>query len=232
MAAATRSKFTKQLDDIEEYLSRLTEKCASDVRAAGLAACGDKGASEGVMAGRKNEDRLRNAIEENCLDVMLLQQPLIGEDLRFVSGAFRIVSDLTHIDGMTRDIAFLVEEIPAKATKKLADDFTEMAEATAVMVEEAGAAFAASDVEKAQKVVEDDNRVNALYDEVEEKLVGLIRDGKSSARYLPELLMVAKYFERIGDLAKRVGAWAIFRVTGEHVVAEKASPQRPEGQDP
>ena len=231
MAAATRSKFTKQLDDIEEYLNRLTEKCASDVRAAGLAACGDKGASEGVMAGRKNEDRLRNAIEENCLDVMLLQQPLIGEDLRFVSGAFRIVSDLTHIDGMTRDIAFLVEEIPAKATKKLADDFTEMAEATAVMVEEAGAAFAASDVEKAQKVVEDDNRVNALYDEVEEKLVGLIRDGKSSARYLPELLMVAKYFERIGDLAKRVGAWAIFRVTGEHVVAEKASQQVSETQE-
>ena len=231
MAAATRSKFTKQLDDIEEYLSRLTEKCASDVRAAGLAACGDKGASEGVMAGRKNEDRLRNAIEENCLDVMLLQQPLIGEDLRFVSGAFRIVSDLTHIDGMTRDIAFLVEEIPAKATKKPAAEFTEGAEATAGMVEEAGAAFAASDVEKAQKVVEDDNRVNALYDEVEEKLVGLIRDGKSSARYLPELLMVAKYFERIGDLAKRVGAWAIFRVTGEHVVAEKASQQRPEGQE-
>ena len=106
-----------------------------------------------------------------------------------------------------------------------------MAEATAVMVEEAGAAFAASDVEKAQKVVEDDNRVNALYDEVEEKLVGLIRDGKSSARYLPELLMVAKYFECIGDLAKRVGAWAIFRVTGEHVVAEKASQQVSETQE-
>ena len=162
-AAATRSKFTKQLDDIEEYLRRLTEKCASDVRAAGLAAVGDKGAAEGVMAGRKNEDRLRNAIEENCLDVMLLQQPLIGEDLRFVSGAFRIVSDLTHIDGMTRDIAFLVEEIPAKASEQLSDDFTEMAEASAVMVEEAGAAFAAADVETAQKVVEDDNRVNALY---------------------------------------------------------------------
>ena len=218
-AAATRSK---QLDDIEEYLRRLTEKCASDVRAAGLAATGDKGAAEGVMSGRKNEDRLRNAIEENCLDVMLLQQPLIGEDLRFVSGAFRIVSDLTHIDGMTRDIAFLVEEIPAKAAKKLTTEFTEMSECAASMVEQAGAA----DVEGAQRVVEEDNRVNELYDEVEGKLVELIRAGKSSAQYLPELLMVAKYFERIGDLAKRVAAWAIFRVTGEHVVAEKASQQR------
>ncbi|WP_455137832.1 phosphate signaling complex PhoU family protein [Thermophilibacter sp.] len=220
---ATRTKFTKQLEDIEGHLNRLTEKAASDVRAAGLAATGDKGAAEGVMSGRKTEDRLRNAIEENCLDVMLLQQPLIGEDLRFVSGAFRIVSDLTHIDGMTRDVCWLVEEIPAKAAKKLSAELSEMAECAARMVEQSGAAFAASDVEAAQKVVEQDNRVNELYSEVEEKLVGLIRDGKSSARYLPELLMVAKYFERIGDLSKRVAAWAIFRVTGEHVVAEKTS---------
>lgn len=231
MSAATRSKFTKQLDDIQEYIDRLTEKAASDVRAAGLAATGDKGAAEGVMSGRKTEDRLRNAIEENCLDVMLLQQPLIGEDLRFVSGAFRIVSDLTHIDGMTRDICFLVEEIPAKAAKKISDELKEMAELSASMVEKSGAAFGASDVEAAQEVVEQDMRVNTLYSEVEEKLVGLIRDGKSSAQYLPELLMVAKYFERIGDLAKRVGAWAIFRVTGEHVVAEKASQQVSETQE-
>ena len=231
MSAATRSKFTKQLDDIQEYIDRLTEKAASDVRAAGLAATGDKGAAEGVMSGRKTEDRLRNAIEENCLDVMLLQQPLIGEDLRFVSGAFRIVSDLTHIDGMTRDICFLVEEIPAKAAKKISDELKELAELSASMVEKSGAAFGASDVEAAQEVVEQDMRVNTLYSEVEEKLVALIRDGKSSAQYLPELLMVAKYFERIGDLAKRVGAWAIFRVTGEHVVAEKPSQQVGEGQE-
>ena len=231
MVISTRTKFVKQLEDIQGYLDRLTEKAASDIRAAGLAATGDKGAAEGVMAGRKTEDRLRNAIEENCLDVMLLQQPLIGEDLRFVSGAFRIVSDLTHIDGMTRDICFLVEEIPAKAAKKISDELKEMAELSASMVEKSGAAFGASDVEAAQEVVEQDMRVNTLYSEVEEKLVGLIRDGKSSARYLPELLMVAKYFERIGDLAKRVGAWAIFRVTGEHVVAEKASQQVSEGQE-
>ena len=65
--------------------------------------------------------------------------------------------------------------------------------------------------------------MNDLYAEAEEKLVGLIRDGKSSAQYLPELLMVAKYFERMGDLAKRIAAWAVFRATGEHTVAEKES---------
>ena len=98
-----------------------------------------------------------------------------------------------------------------------------MSEQAASMVERAVDAFVERDVELAQQVIEADHKVNSLYAESEEKLVALIRDGKSSAEYLPELLMVAKYFERIGDLAKRVAAWAIFRVTGEHRVEEKPS---------
>lgn len=220
---ATRTKFTEQLDEVKGFIQRLGEKTVADVRAAGLAAAGDEGAAEGVMDGRKAEDRLRSAIETSCLDIMLLQQPLIGEDLRFVSGSFRMVSDLSHIDGMTRDCVFLIQELPAKVAKKLQKEFTALSEESALMVEKAVAAFCEADVEKAQEVVEADTSVNDLYAEVEEKLVGLIRDGKSSAQYLPELLMVAKYFERIGDLAKRIAAWAVFRVTGEHTVAEKAS---------
>ena len=215
----TRTKLTGQLGDIKDYIVRFKEKCVSDVRASGLAATGDRGAQEGLAGGRKAEDRLRQGIEEACL----LQQPLIGDDLRFVSGAFRIVSDLSHIDGMTRDIAFLVEDIPAKASAKVSDEFLSMSEKCAVMVQRASDAFINSDVELAQSVIEADDAINSLYSDAEEKLVKLIRDGKSSAKYLPELLMVAKYYERIGDLSKRVAAWAIFRVTGEHKVEEKPS---------
>lgn len=223
MVISTRTKFTDQLNDVEGYIRRFGEKTVSDIRAAGLAARGDKGAAEGVMDGRKAEDRLRSAIENTCLDIMLLQQPLIGVDLRFVSGAFRMVSDLSHIDSMTRDAVFLTEEIPEKASAKIEAEIASMSEGTADMVQRAVDAFCASDVEGAQQVMEADAAINALYVEVEEKLVALIRDGKSSAQYLPELLMVAKYFERIGDLAKRIAAWAIFRVTGEHTIAEKES---------
>ncbi|MCI6548110.1 MAG: phosphate transport system regulatory protein PhoU, partial [Coriobacteriaceae bacterium] len=112
MTIQTRSKLTAQLADIEDLLVRFKDKCASDVRATGLAATGDKGAQEGLARGRKAEDRLRSSIESSCLDVLLLQQPLIGDDMRFVTGAFRIVSDLSHIDGMTRDASFLVTEVP------------------------------------------------------------------------------------------------------------------------
>ena len=226
-AAATRSKFTKQLDDIEEYLRRLTEKCASDVRAAGLAATGDKGAAEGVMSGRKNEDRLRNAIEENCLDVMLLQQPLIGEDLRFVTGAVphrlrphaHRRHDARHRLPRGGDPGQGGKEAHRRVHRdvRVRGRHGRAGRRRLRRIRRGGGP---------QRVVEEDNRVNELYDEVEGKLVELIRAGKSSAQYLPELLMVAKYFERIGDLAKRVAAWAIFRVTGEHVVAEKASQQR------
>ncbi len=223
MVMQTRTKFSQQLDGIQDLVVRLKEKCVADVRAAGLAATGDRGVQEGVANGRKAEDRLRQGIEDACLDAMLLQQPLIGDDLRFVSGSFRIVSDLSHIDGMTRDAAFLVEEVPEKASDKLKDEFIAMSEKSAQMVSDAVDAFVNSDVELAQKVIEADDKVNSLYADSEEKIVKLIRDGKSSAKYLPELLMVAKYFERIGDLSKRVAAWAIFRVTGEHKVEEKAS---------
>lgn len=227
MVISTRTKFTDQLNEVEGYIRRFGEKAVADVRAAGLAAQGDKGAAEGVMDGRKAEDRLRSAIENTCLDIMLLQQPLIGVDLRFVSGAFRMVSDLSHIDSMTRDAVFLSEDIPEKAAKKIEGEISRMSQDAADMVEKAVDAFCAADVEAAQQVMEADTAVNELYVTVEEKLVGLIRDGKSSAQYLPELLMVAKYFERIGDLAKRIAAWAVFRVTGEHTVAEKASQQAP-----
>ena len=216
MVMQTRTKFTRQLEGIERYIVRLKEKCSADVRAAGLAATGDAGAREGVEQGRKEEDRLRQAIEASCLDALLLQQPLIGDDLRFVTGSFRIVSDLSHIDGMTRDAAFLVEEVPEHAAAKFEDEFAQMSEHAAAMVEDAVDAFVRRDVELARSVIEADVAVNSLYEEAEQKLVALIRDGKSSAKYLPELLMVAKYFERIGDLAKRVASWAVFRVTGEH----------------
>ena len=214
MVISTRTKFTDQLNDVEGYIRRFGEKTVSDIRAAGLAARGDKGAAEGVMDGRKAEDRLRSAIENTCLDIMLLQQPLIGVDLRFVSGAFRMVSDLSHIDSMTRDAVFLTEEIPEKASAKIEAEIASMSEGTADMVQRAVDAFCASDVEGAQQVMEADAAINALYVEVEEKLVALIGDGKSSAQYLPELLMVAKYFERIGDHAVNVAEWVQYSLTG------------------
>ena len=215
---ATRLEFTKQLKDMEALVSRFGEKCASDVRAAGLASTGDKGAETGILQGRKAAERLRGNIESNCLDTMLLQQPLVGEDLRFVSATFRLVSDLAQIDGMTRDVAFILSELPKKATSKLTDTFMAMSARAAAMVEGSVQAFLDSDVEKADEVIASDDDLDRMYAEAEELVVELIKAGKPSPKSLPELLMIAKYFERVGDHAQRIADWAKFRVTGERIL--------------
>ena len=215
---ATRVEFTRQLSDMEGLLARFAGKSATDVRAAGLAASGDRGAETGVLEGRKPADRLRQEIESLCLDIMLMQQPLIGEDLRFVSASFRLVSDLAQIDSMTRDVAFVFSEMPADVTTRLSDSFVHMSEHAAKMVDDSIEAFLTKNVELAQKVIASDDVLDKMYAAAEVVVVELIRQGQPSPRSLPELLMAAKYFERIGDQAQRIADWAVFRATGERIL--------------
>ena len=122
MTLKTRTKFTSQLQSIQEHVVRLKEKCAADVRAAGLAATGDRGAQEGVVEGRKAEDRLRESIEDGCLDAMLLQQPLIGDDLRYENG--HLVTDYTKRAGTDQSIRGLkkMEEEDPERARNLSDE--------------------------------------------------------------------------------------------------------------
>ncbi len=218
MTLKTRTKFTSQLQGIQEHVVRLKEKCAADVRAAGLAATGDRGAQEGVVEGRKAEDRLREFIEDGCLDIMLMQQPLVADDLREVTGAFRLVSDLAHIDEMTRAVAYRSQQLTPKAVSHLQSEFADAADKVSKMVSLAAKAFSQADAALAQRVFAMDDGVDELYDRCEQVVVDLIRSETQGASHLPELLMVAKYFERMGDDAERIASWAVFRATGEHAL--------------
>ena len=204
----TRSEFRHQLEEIDETLGRFSEKTAKDIRALSLALAGDE-----VLGGAKSERRLRTAIEEGCLDIMLLQQPIAG-DLRFVSGSFRLVSDLTHIDEMSRDVAYLAKSLPAEVSAKLKEHLDFAADRVATMVEEAVEAFRTTDVDKARGVFAMDDDIDDVYLAAEGVVIDLIKASETRAKYLPELLMVAKYFERMGDDAVRIADWAVFRATG------------------
>ncbi len=213
-----RSKYIAKLEDLDGLLTQLAEKSIADVRAVGRALSGEEGVADEVLAGNKAGHRLRNAIEDGCLDIMLMQQPLVADDLRQVSAAFRVVSDLAHIDEMTRDVAYLSQQLTPKAVSHLSDEFAEATERVAEMLECAVAAFDDADVAGARRVWEMDDAVDELYDRCEAAVVDLIREDKAGAKHLPELLMVAKYFERMGDDAQRIADWAVFRATGEHAV--------------
>lgn len=214
----TRSKYIEQLEELESCVRRLGEKTAADVRAAGLALAGDAGATEGVFQGREAEKRLQSAIESSCFDAMLLQQPLVAGDLRFVSGAFRIVSDLTHIGAMTRDVAYLATVVPGEEMGDLASLFSQASERVAGMVDHAVGAFLAEDEAAAREVYALDDAVDELYDQAKGLIVDKIRATDTDAAFFPEMLMVAKYFERMGDDAQRIASWAVFRVTGNHAI--------------
>ena len=210
-----RSDFTRQLAELAAHVERFAGFAAADVRACALALAADEGAARGVLSGRKEAETLRGGIEASCMSILLLQQPVAG-DLRQVTGSFRLVSDLMRVDEMCRDVAFMAGELPLEATVRLTRFVPSMSEAVATMVLEATAAFADSDVDRARGVFAMDDEVDSLFGQCEDEVVRLIREGDAPSRSLPELLMVAKYFERMGDHAQRIADWAVFRATGVH----------------
>lgn len=212
-----RSKYLKQLDELAQAMNRLGEKTVADVTQAGLALVkGDSSAAEEIIAGEKAMRRLRAQIEESCLDIMLMQQPLVADDLRYVSGSFRLVSDLARIDSKTRDVADLALAIPLDITESIEGEITCAAGKVAYMTKLALESFEESDRDKAEAVFASDDEVDALYAKAEAHIIELIRSRDADATHLPELLMAAKYFERMGDDAERVAKWTIFRITGTH----------------
>ena len=212
-----RSKYLKQLDDLAAAMEDLGQKTVADVTAAGLAlAKGDVEAAEEVISGEMRMRRLRATIEDTCLDIMLMQQPLVADDLRFVSGSFRLVSDLAHIASKSRDVACLATQIPHEAACAIENEIATASGKVAYMVKTALESFANADRDRAEEVFAADDEVDALYAKAEQAIVELIRKGDTDATHLPELLMVAKYFERMGDDAERIAKWTIFRITGTH----------------
>ena len=157
---------------------------------------------------------------------MLMQQPLVADDLRYVSGSFRLVSDLAHIDSKSRDVAYLATQIPHEAASAIEAEIATASGKVAYMVKTALESFADADRNRAEEVFASDDEVDALYERAEQVVVDLIRKGDADATHLPELLMVAKYFERMGDDAERIAKWTIFRLTGTHDLKVERDPSR------
>ena len=147
-----RSKYLKQLDDLSAAMDDLGQKTIADVTAAGLAlAKGDTEAAEEVISGEMRMRRLRATIEDTCLDIMLMQQPLVADDLRYVSGSFRLVSDLAHIDSKSRDVAYLATQIPHEAASAIETEIATASGKVAYMVKTALESFADADRESTPK---------------------------------------------------------------------------------
>ena len=164
-------------------------------------------------------DRLVNQqekdIETLCFKMLLMESP-VAYDLRNVSAAIKMITDMERIGDQAADICDLVLHI---GKTKIAMDYghiSRMAEVTIQMVKKSIQAFIKSDLDLAKKVCESDDEVDALFKEAKHDLVELIRHDVTLSEQAIDMLMIAKYFERIGDHATNIGEWVIYAITGEH----------------
>ena len=159
-------------------------------------------------------DQKERAIESLCLKLLLQQQP-VARDLRQISAALKMITDMERIGDQADDISEIIIYLGGRAAEH--DDLLRsMARATIKMVTESVDAYVKHDTILAEKVIADDDTVDDYFEQVKRALIGKIAANPDDGEYALDLLMIAKYFERIGDHAVNIAEWVIFSITGVH----------------
>ena len=172
--------------------------------------------AKAVITADSEIDQMEKEIENLCLKLLLQQQP-VARDLRNISSALKMVTDMERIGDHATDISELAIVLSKKTYVKKLDHIEEMAKETMVMLIQSLEAFVEKDLDKAQKVIAHDDVVDDLFEKVKKELIALIRDHADEGEQAVDLLMVTKYFERIGDHATNIAEWVIFSITGQIV---------------
>ena len=163
-------------------------------------------------------DQKEKDIESICLKLILHQQP-VARDLRVVSSALKMISDMERIGDQASDIAEIAKFVQNSDIKDRTN-IDKMAAASTKMVTEAIDSFVKKDLSVAKKVIESDDIVEDYFNEIKTELVDLISKGEMNAEFCLDLLMIAKYLERIGDHAVNIAEWVEYSITGVHINSE------------
>ena len=210
-----RNKFDRQLSQLNSELITMGALCEEAITGAvKYLTDNDEKNKNACLDADRQIDKKERDIETLCLKLILQQQPVAG-DLRIVSAALKMISDMERIGDQASDIVEIAPYIVQKGTLG-ETHIREMAEATIKMVSESVDSFVKMNLEIASLVIEHDNVVDGLFDKVKQELIKSIEMGHSDAEALLDLLMIAKYFERIGDHAENIAEWVIYSITGEH----------------
>lgn len=214
-----RNKFDEQLEMLHTELIEMGALCEKAIdETLKVLMNGDTQTAQSIMKEDNAIDLKERDIESLCLKLLLQQQP-VARDLRTISSALKMISDMERIGDQASDIA----EIAGYVQNNSVVDHTHlkaMAEAATEMVVESIKSFVNRDLDLAHKVMKDDDIVDAHFDEVKKDIIELIRKGEAGAEFCLDLLMIAKYLERIGDHAVNVAEWVEFSITGEHLSEE------------
>jgi len=160
-------------------------------------------------------DEMERNIESKCLKLLLHQQPVAG-DLRLISTALKVITDMERIGDHAADISGIFLRIGKEQYIKELEHIPEMGDIAAKMVRQSVDAFVKRDVALAELVIEMDNQVDNLFNVLKVDLTDLMIKDKKNIDQSIDFLLIAKYLERIGDHAENIAEWVIFSVTGEH----------------
>ena len=211
-----RSKFDEQLNNLNNELIKMGALCEEAISGVTkLLIDNDQKMKDSVFEADKEIDRKERDIETLCMRLLLHQQP-IASDLRLVSSALKMISDMERIGDQASDIAEMAEYANCSGLQSEIH-IADMARATIEMVTDSIDSFVKRDVDMAHSVIKHDTVVDNLFDEVKGELISAIEQKSANAEALCDLLMIAKYFERIGDHAENIAEWVIYSITGKHV---------------
>ncbi len=160
-------------------------------------------------------DQMEKNIESHCLRLLLQQQP-VASDLRVISTALKMITDMERIGDNAEDIAEIAKYMVNQKFIKDLVHIPQMAEATISMVKRSIDAFVSKDKELAAEVCRDDDIVDGLFQTIKQELIEKMQENRENSEQAIDLLMIAKYLERIGDHAENIAEWVIFSITGEH----------------
>ena len=210
-----RSRFDEQLALLNRELIEMGALCEEVIALAAKAMeAGDVALEKKVEPLDAEIDRKERDIESLCLKLLLQQQP-VARDLRQISAALKMITDMERIGDQAEDIAEIVTFLAGRGAED-SELMRSMARAVIKMVTDSVDAFVKHDILLAEQVVKDDDTVDAYFDEVKRRLIGRIAVEPEDGEYALDLLMIAKYFERIGDHATNIAEWVMFSVTGVH----------------
>ena len=211
-----RNKFEEQLMHLNNELITMGSLCEE-----AISGCvkylfnSDSEMKEAVIEVEKQIDQKERDIEQLCMKLLIQQQP-VATDFRIISSALKMISDMERIGDQASDIAEIVKHIDRR---NIDGDthISAMAKETIKMVTDSIESFVKKDIELATDVIKQDDNVDELFNKVKDELIETLRQPTECAEALIDLLMIAKYFERIGDHAENIAEWVIFSITGQHI---------------
>jgi phosphate transport system protein len=211
-----RENYTEQLEELSQRLFAMGELVQEAIRGTASALHSfDTKLAQDIIEADSQIDRKEKEIESACFHLLLQQNPMAG-DFRQVSAALKMITDLERIGDHASDISEMILLLSDNNYEGSMKNIEKMSELTAKMLSESVNAFVEQDLEKAMLYLQKDDEVDDLFLTTKEEIARNVQEHPDTAMQELDLLMIAKYYERIGDHAENIAEWVVFSITGEH----------------